>query len=380
MNILHIITAIKRGGAENHLYDLSRNQAQKGHYVTIICLKKGDYWKEKLEKDGVRVIHLNISSYLNMFAIFKLSKLIQDLKPDLVHAHLTPAELFTRLALLKRGLDDIFLIITKHNDSKFYNFIGQSLLGNWVARRANKIIAISQSVKVNNCIKNLCIPSKKISVVRYGIDPTPYEQVKKKEIDALRQEWQIDHDIYLIGVVARLIPQKSLHTLLEGFKLYQDISSSRSKLVIIGVGPLEQELKKQSIDLGIQDDIIWAGFREDIPIVMNTIDIFALTSKFEGLGLVLLEAMSAGTPVVASRISAIPEVIEDRKTGILFRPGNAQELAMAFKLLESSEERKQLSKEGIERVKSLFSLERMTIETLSLYKNMVSKKVNHHYA
>ena len=126
-------------------------------------------------------------------------------------------------------------------------------------------------------------------------------------------------------------------------------------------------MKNRTIELGIQEKVIWAGFREDIPVVMNALDLFALTSEYEGLGLVLLEAMSASKPVVASNISAIPEVVSDGITGILFTPKNSVALAEAFKLLEDKEVRLRFGIAGREKVKTHFTLDKMIAQTLAIY-------------
>jgi glycosyltransferase involved in cell wall biosynthesis len=98
--------------------------------------------------------------------------------------------------------------------------------------------------------------------------------------------------------------------LLEAFSLFLKAVPG-AELVIVGVGPLEAELKKMTLGLGIENRVRWLGKRSDVPAVMKSFDVFALTSIYEGFGLVLLEAMAAGIPVVASRVSAIPEVLDN---------------------------------------------------------------------
>ena len=171
--------------------------------------------------------------------------------------------------------------------------------------------------------------------------------------------------------MARLVPQKALHILLEGFSIYLKTATKPTKLVVVGVGTLESDLKNRAIELGIQDKVIWAGFREDIPVVMNALDVFALTSEYEGLGLVLLEAMSASKPVVASNVSAIPEVVSDGITGILFTPKNSVALAEAFKLLEDKEIRLRFGIAGKEKVIRNFTLGKMIDQTLIVYDRCV---------
>ena len=127
-----------------------------------------------------------------------------------------------------------------------------------------------------------------------------------------------------------------------------------------------KEYCSQGKQLKIEKHVHWAGFYEDIPAVMQAFDAFALTSVYEGFGLVLLEAMASGLPIVASHISAIPEVIKD--AGILVSPGNSKLVAHALKMvIDTSSLRKELKKLGINRVESFFSLEKMITQTDAIY-------------
>ena len=367
MKVLHVITSIVRGGAENHLASLAIGQAQQNIQVTIAYLKEVPYWAETLNIKNICIYSLDMRYYGDLQPLLKLKTLINRLQPDIIHAHLPPAELYTRMALLGIPPSNIPLVISKHNEGNFYNGLGHRYIASWVAKRANYVIAISDAVKINQCINYLGCPPEKVTTIYYGIDPTPYQNISREEIQKTRSGWAVNDDTYVIGTVARLVPQKALHILLEGFSLYLQNTNKPTKLVIVGSGALESDLKKQTIDLGIQNQVVWAGFREDIPVIMNALDLFALTSEYEGLGLVLLEAMCASKPVVASRISAIPEVVSDGKTGILFTPKDVLALAKAFKYLENEETRWQFGSAGNEKVRKNFTLEKMAEQTIEVY-------------
>ena len=367
MKVLHVITSLVRGGAENHLASLAIGQVKQNIQVTIAYLKSKPYWLETLEKNNVSISSLDMRYYGDLQPILKLKSLISKLQPDIIHAHLPPAELYTRLALLGIPSKKLPLIVSKHNEGDFYGGFGHRHIGSWVSRRASHVIAISDTVKTNQCINYLSCPSEKVTTVYYGIDPNPYQKVSDDEIKKIRSLWSVTDETYLIGTVARLVPQKALHVLLDGFRLHLKTATKPSKLVVVGVGTLESDLKNRAIELGIQDKVIWAGFREDIPVVMNALDVFALTSEYEGLGLVLLEAMSASKPVVASNVSAIPEVVSDGITGILFTPKNSVALAEAFKLLEDKEVRLRFGIAGREKVKTYFTLDKMIHHNTIIY-------------
>jgi glycosyltransferase involved in cell wall biosynthesis len=311
---------------------------------------------------------LRLAYYGQIAPVWRLRDLFRQFNPDIAHAHMPPAELYTRLALLLSGTAQPPLIISKHNDEPFYRGFGQGLVGRWAADRADRLIAISDAL---NCYtrEKLRLSADKVVTVHYGIDSAPYHDVAIEEVAALREAWGIPPQAWLIGTVARLAPQKALHVMLQAYAQYRVIATRSSRLVVVGCGPLEAELKVLAVRLGIADEIVWAGFREDIPVVMNAFDAFALTSLYEGFGLVLLEAMAAARPVVATAVSAIPEVVKDGETGILCHAGDFEKLARAFNQLEKDRQRTRMGAAGRRRVEKKFTLVRMAETTLGVYKN-----------
>ena len=366
MKVLHVITTVNRGGAENHLVELVRGQAQQGVQVAVAYLKGDGYWTAKLRELDVRAETPELKRYGELVPLWRLRALIRDWAPEIVHAHLPPAELYARLALLFLQPAPA-LVISKHNDEPFFGGPGQRIVGAWVARRASRVIAISDAVSAYTC-RQLAVPAAHIVTVHYGIDPGPYGLVTNERCMALRSEWNIPPEAWVIGTVARLVPQKALHVLLSGYARYRTQARRSSRLVIVGRGPQETELKSLADKLCLRSEVVWAGFREDIPVVMNTFDTFALTSAYEGFGLVLLEAMAASRPVVATDVSAIPEIVQNDITGLLCRPAHTDDVANAFMRLEDTQTRIRLGTAGRDRVVSLFNLANMVATTLAVYR------------
>ncbi|MEO5657932.1 MAG: glycosyltransferase family 4 protein, partial [Nitrospiria bacterium] len=176
---------------------------------------------------------------------------------------------------------------------------------------------------------------------------------------------------WLIGTVARLVTQKALHVLLEGYARYRECATCPSRLVLVGTGPLREALEAQTVSLGIADSVMWAGFREDIPTVHAAIDLFVLTSAYEGFGLVLLEAMAAARPVLATRVSAIPEVVADGITGRLVDAGAPEQIAAGIKEFEDADRRRAFGEAGRQRAGKVFGLEQMIDRTIGVYRNCV---------
>jgi len=370
MKILHVITTINRGGAENHLKDLIDGQIKLGAEVSCAYLKGDSYWADYLRGRGCKVYHLEMKYYGQVSPILRIRRVIKDFKPDLVHAHLAPAELYTRFALL--GDAKVPLVISRHNHNRFYSGLGAEVVENWVVSRAKSFIGISESVKRHFSTQ---IPSLSdhFEVVPYGIDPAPIFDVSDGQSQALREEWGIGESTVLLGTVARLVSVKALHVLLEGFaRLSAENSDLDIKLVLVGAGPLEADLKQCAAKLNLGNAVVWAGFREDIAIVMNAIDVFVLTSLSEGFGLVLLEAMSASKPVISTNVSALPEIVLEGKTGLMVAPEDSVALARVMKLMvDDTSLREKMGKSGYERVISDFQLGVMCRKTMAVYEHVL---------
>lgn len=367
MHVLHVITTINRGGAENHLLELVRYQVGRGWKVTVAYLLGDGYWQRELTAMGVAVAPLGLRRYGDPRPLWRLLKLLKGSRFDLVHAHLPPAELYLRVALVLAGMKRLPFVISKHNDCPFHRLPGEKAMGRRVAARAAAVIAISSAVERYMTGPDLGLPADLVHTIRYGIDPAPFEQANARK--QLRKEWGIAERELVIGCVGRLVEQKSIDTLIRAFALFINKCKGEhaAKLVIVGHGPLEESLRHCAQSSGAADNIVWAGFREDVPAVMSAFDIFALSSIFEGFGLVLIEAMASGLPVIATRAGAIGEVVVDGVTGLLAPVRQPLALLEAMGKLSEPRVRERMGKAGRERVKQEFTLERMCESTEALY-------------
>ncbi|MEI6349708.1 MAG: glycosyltransferase [Verrucomicrobiota bacterium] len=370
MKILHVITTINRGGAENHLLELARGQRSSGLDVSVAYLRGGGYWADTYRELGVEVHDLGLRYYGQLAPLSKLMRVIRGSDFDLIHAHLPPAELYTRLALLGTWRWSVPFVISKHNDEGFYRGPGERFMGRWVARRSARVICISQAVNRFMAGPGLGLAPEKLRLIYYGIDEH-FAKSSCAKREGIRTEWGIPEGTLAIGFTGRLVPQKDLPTLIRGFALFAS-QIEHAKLVMVGIGELEAELKRLAEEIGIADRIVWAGFREDIPEVMSAFDVFALTSHYEGFGLVLLEAMISRLPVVATRVSAIPEIVVDGETGLLINPHTPEALASALCKLCDTSLRTLLGDAGRQRVLREFTIQRMVEQTIELYDQCVN--------
>ena len=309
-NILHCITTIELGGAENQLCILVKEQLKVGMNVSIVYLKGEPELKNKLTLMGAEVLDILHEKNL-LLQILILKKFLKN-KRVVLHAHLPRAELVSSFA---RGKNTF--IISRHNSEKFFpsaqNFISR-ILSLYVSRNVKKCITISEAVKAFVLSTKEISSANKITVVHYGYN----------DEFIFQEDLVIKNKDYVIGTIARLVPQKDHLTLLAAFSQFVKIHPN-SKLMLIGTGDLKNNLVSFSKKIGVNEKIIWIDRTENSYDLLYQMDLFVLPSKYEGFGLVLLEAMQVNLPVIAANSSSIPEVLGKNYVG-LFEPGNVDDL------------------------------------------------------
>jgi glycosyltransferase involved in cell wall biosynthesis len=299
--ITHLITTIERGGAENQLLILTRNQVKQGLEVEVFYLKGKPELKSEFEKVGVRVNSVLVSKSF-IFQVVKFRKFIRNnFSP--VHSHLPQAELVATLACKRNKF-----IISRHNFHQFWPNkpkLISILLSRFITSRAAGGIAIS------NAIKNYLLVAKEISkefqvsVVYYGFghkvdDLSDSSNLINEKLNSTKN--------FKLGTIGRLVPGKNYPTMLKAVAKIVDTHPT-VKFFIVGGGSSEHALIDMCKDLKIENNVIWLGRTEHIQEFLSKIDLFIFASKGEGFGLVLLEAMLANRPILAANNSAIPEVL-----------------------------------------------------------------------
>lgn len=365
-SIFHLITSLGVGGAENHLLALCKGLKKRGFEITVGYLKGGGELREEFESSGIKVYFFDLRSLLMApFVLYKLIKFLRVNKFSIVHTHLLKADTFGALAgKLARSP---FVVSSKHNDEihlrkKWVSIIHRIITNNFVS----EVIAISDHVKTYFAEYG---GIKRVNRIYYGIDAARFRRISKNHIEKFKNENLFTKNDILFVVIARFDAQKGYPYLFSAFqRLVKE--KANCKLVIVGGGDLDttNEYRKKVESLGLDSVIRFMGVRRDIPLVLNAADVLVLPSLWEGFGLVLLEAMAAGKPVVASRVSAIPEIVVDGITGLLTNPADPEDLYLKMRRLADSEElRNRLGKAAHIRVLNRFKLEDMVEETADLY-------------
>lgn len=310
--IIHIITTIERGGAENAVATLAISQAEKGLCVSVFPLKGQNELGELLTSNGVEVLTngLNKNFFRQIIEIRKLRKV-----ESIYHAHLPRAEILSRISLWAKQL-----VITRHNSECFFpsapDFISRSL-SRWVTKKS-LVIAISHAVLDFLTTKKELHQSCRTEVIYYG-----YRKTNQRRGNSFKSK-SSNEFTFQIGTVSRLAHQKNLPLLITLTKtLY--LEGYLVNCSIMGDGPLLEELENYTSSNDIDSLVAFLGKSKEPLVFMQSLDLFVLTSNYEGFGLVLLEAMDVGIPIIASNVSAIPEVLGGQHPG-LFKAGSLADL------------------------------------------------------
>lgn len=241
-------------------------------------------------------------------------------------------------------------------------------------KKIDTIIAISEGVKkvlIEGGIDPDCI-----DVVPSGIDFSPFEKddLVLKQDNYLRRELSFAPDDYLVGIVAHLADHKGHKYLIKATEILKK-RAPNIKMIIVGEGPLRMMLNKQASDSGVEDIVFFLGFREDIPQILHSLDLFVISSYLEGMGSSILDAMACRLPVVATKVGGIPEVVIHGETGLLVPPRTPSALAPAIlRLYYNKALASRLGQKGYEVVHQKFSAEAMADKIVVLYEKIASAK------
>ena len=367
MRVAHILKTTGLSGAESHLLTLSGGLRAEGFESRLIVLvdrrRPPTALIEAAKAVDVPVDLMPLAHDLDLAVVPKMAALLKSGRTQIVHTHMIHGDLYGTLAARQLKLT---VVQTRHNDDKFRRRWLVRLLTRWLAAQANTVIAISDSLAA--FVRDAeGVPGPKIVRIHYGLDPALV--AAKAHPGKLRAELGLSDEAPLVGAVGRLTEQKGYRYLLEAFAIVRR-SLPQAQLVIAGDGELRSTLEAQ----GNKDAVHFLGWRSDVSSVMADIDVLAVPSLWEGFGLVTLEAMALSKPVVASRVSALPEIVADGETGLLVPPADPKALAGALcALLSHKAQARAMGERGRVRLQIDFSVQRMVRQHVAVYKEAASR-------
>ena len=358
MKVVQIIEALTRGGAERLVIELAREFDRRGVESQVVCLSSPGPWKGELDGSGLYAGCLGKRPGLDFTILAKLRKRIAELEPDVVQTHLFTANLWTRLAGLRRR--DWVLVATLHNVDNWRGPI-HILADRLLAGAADHYIGVSQAVSDYYVREGL--PPDLIRTIPNGVgsNGAAHREALVREVPVIRS-------------CGRLVAKKGFIVLIEAAAILK-ARGVRFRLEIAGEGPERRALEGAMDSLDLGGEVTLLGDRDDARELIGDADIFVLPSFIEGLPLVVLEALCAARPVVATDLPGLRGVVRDGEEGLVVPIGSAEAIAEAVeRLIRHPDEARQLGRVGRARAKAEFSVERTAASYLDLYSQLLAKK------
>lgn len=368
MKVLHLISSSGQYGAENMLLDLATCTAKYGCTSLVAVFQNSHRLNieilESAQKRGLTVIGIPCSGQMDRRVVKRIRDYIHEQGIDLIHSHGYKSNLYGYWAARAVGIPTV---------ATCHGWPGKSVrlrlyysVDRFVLRRFDHVAVVSDVMA--RALRASGVPPRKISQIANGIDVGRFSGVSAegghgKSRSGMR-----------IGVVGRLAPEKGLSIFLKAAHTVL-LEHPRTEFVLFGEGPERKNIESLSRTLKIRDKITLAGVRRDMPAVYGSFDIFALPSLSEEMPLVLLEAMAAGKPVIASRVGAIPSVISPGENGLLIEPGDVRSLEDAMlRYLREPAFASEMGSNAMKHARKHFCAETMASRYVETYHKVLCKQ------
>jgi glycosyltransferase involved in cell wall biosynthesis len=360
--VLYVITELDVGGAEKALYELATRLSRAAWQPEVACLSGTGILGADLRERGIPVHFLHARGAWDVRALWRLRRPIRG--ADIVHSFLYHANMAARLAAVGTGVAAVVCSARVAERSR----PGRRRLDCLTHRLVDAEVCVSAGVR--DFLASGGFPKRKLFVIPNGVDVQRFEGRDA----AFKERLGIRPDAPLITTIGRLHEQKGMAYLLRAASSVLR-SHPHCHFLIVGTGPLEGELRAAARALHLADGLTFFGHCDDVPAVLKATDVFVLASLWEGMPNVILEAMAAGLPIVATRVEGTEDLIEHGETGMLVLPRDVPGLASGItRFLDEPERAQRFGAAARERVRSHFSLESMVRRHEALYADLLARR------
>lgn len=367
--LLLLATSLDYGGAESQTACLATKLKTRGWKVQVVSMLPPRAYAEELAAAGIPVNSLGMRRGVpDPRALFRLVRILRHIRPLVLHSHMVHANLLARLARLLASVP--VLVCTAHS-------INEGGRRREMAYRLTDFLCdITTQVSragLERYVQIGAVPSHKIRFIPNGVDASRFRPDREARI-RLREDIKLE-EYFTWLAVGRFDYAKDYPTMLHAFsRVIRE--NPTSILLIVGQGPLRPKIERLAIELGIKEAIRFLGVRSDIPELMNAADAYVMSSAWEGMPMVLLEAAATGLPIVATNVGGNSELVLDGQTGFLVPPRDPQALAEAMLCLMRLpyEIRQSMGQAGRTHVEAHYDLERVVDQWEALYCELLQRK------
>ncbi len=377
--VVHIITKLENGGAQRNTLYTVEHLDRKGYEPILIFGPGGGLDRDAEALPDVRIIKIpllirKINLFKDCIALLWLIIVLKFAKVQIVHTHSSKAGILGRWAAYFARVP---VIIHTFHGFGFHDY--QSPIVKWLyiilervtAKKTHALIAVSKENVTKGLHYNIGIPNQ-YTVIHSGIK---FDDFCNADVDiqAKKKELGINTDSHLIGMVACFKPQKAP---LDFIRMAAIVARELPEVqfLLVGDGELRHDIEEKIKELQLKDKVILAGWRDDIAEIMRILDIFVLTSLWEGLPRVIPEALLSGVCVIATDVDGTREIITDGANGILFAPGDVEDLSeKVVRLIKDEQFREKILKQSRESVDKNYNIDIMVKEIEDLYQECIKK-------
>lgn len=365
--VLLLSTSLGMGGADRQILYLARALLSHGYEVRLVSMTPLAEMGRQAASEGLPIFSLDMERGKADWASFqRFVALLREWKPDVLTSFMYHANLLGRLAGKWAGVPLIVTSIRSESNG--------GPARDWAMRLTNWMddYCTTNSQQVADSLQSRqLLPRGKSRVIPNGVDIAALSSPAGAGA-RVREELGLSDSEFLWLAVGRLLPQKDYPTLLHAFQL---LAPSPARLAIAGRGPLLDELQQLAQQLGIAPRVTFLGVRDDISALLAAADGFVLSSAWEGMPNVVMEALAAATPVVATRVGGVPELIDSGKSGFMAPPGNPAALSDSMRRLMAlpQEQQREMGRNGREHVAARYGLRVMAERWIRLYEELLIK-------
>jgi glycosyltransferase involved in cell wall biosynthesis len=383
--VIRVIARLNVGGPAIHVILLTGGLNKQRFESQLVsgqeAPQEGNMHHLAEEKNVEFTVISNLGRELNplsdLTTLWQLYTLFRRENPDIVHTHTAKAGTVGRIAAVLAGVPVIVHTFHGHVLHGYFGSLKEAFfraVEMVLATFTTKIIAVSESCRQDLIRYRVSLPEH-IQTIHLGLELEKFRAFSQETRLALRAEWDIPAQAFLVGIIARMVPIKRHEDLFRAIALLLP-EYPNTYFAVIGDGELRPALEQQAQDLHIAHRVVFTGFRNDTERIYQTLDLTVLTSANEGLPVMIIESLSSGTPVVATRVGGVPELIEEGETGFIVDAYNPESIAAGLiKAIENPEKTKGMGKKAQDATIQKFSSTRLITDIEHLYDTLCREHV-----
>ncbi len=367
--VLFLITTTDFGGTESILLELVKRMRGRGLELEVCSLCAPGQIGREIEAAGIRVTTLDMAADASFSELVKgawrLARMLDDRKIDLAQTFLYRANVVGAIAAKLSKRKPVLISSQRSLNPRGFRTAARAV--RWTRRFSDLVVAVSDAVR-DEVLTTEKTRGDKVVVIRNGVDTDLFAP---RDGSAMRAALGLRDDVLVVGGVGRLAPVKGFEHLVNATALAIERGVD-VETVLVGDGPQRAELEALADTLGIAEHVHFLGMRRDLPELYAALDVFALPSVQEGSPNALMEAMASGLPVIASPVGGVPEIIDDRHSGILVEAADAERWADAIERLDGAPRlRADLGRNAREAALESLDIEMTVNSHAELYANMI---------